>query len=64
MHVAVELTGEHTRGMTVVDARTEVSPPDKPRAPANVDVIVQVDAEQIKRIFANAVLLDDIIHVV
>ena len=63
MHVAVELAGGHTRGMTVVDARPDVSPPDIPQLPANVDVIVQVDANQIKRIFANAVLLGDIITV-
>ena len=31
LHVAVELTGTHTRGMTVADLREEVFPPDRPK---------------------------------
>ena len=40
MHVAVELDGKHTRGMTVVDQREFVFPPDKEMEPANVRTAV------------------------
>ena len=38
-HVAVETTGTHTRGMTVIDQRTL-----RDRPPANCDVLTRVDA--------------------
>ena len=56
MHVAVELQGRHTRGMTVVDPRDEVFPPDLPKQPPNVHVVVDVDAEALKRVYREAVL--------
>ncbi len=55
MHVAVELQGGHTRGRTVVDAREFVMPPDRPQCPPNVDVVVSVDADALKQVFAEAV---------
>lgn len=39
-HVTVETRGEHTRGMTVIDARTL-----RDRPPANCDVLTGVDAD-------------------
>ena len=56
MHVEVELRGAATRGMTVVDQRGFVMPPDKAQLPPNVDVVVDVDAARIKSVFADAVL--------
>jgi inosine-uridine nucleoside N-ribohydrolase len=56
MHVAVELRGQHTRGMTVVDPREWVMPPDRPKQPDNVDVSIGVDADAVKRLFTAAVL--------
>ena len=56
VHVAMELTGSHTRGMTVVDHRAVVFPPDKPKQPANVDLCVGVDASRIKAVFSRVVL--------
>ena len=56
MHVAVEMRGELTRGMTVVDPRAEVTEPDRPKAEPNVEVCVCVDAAAIKQVFAAAVL--------
>jgi inosine-uridine nucleoside N-ribohydrolase len=38
-HVVVELTGTHTRGMTVADLRGV-----RRSAPANVDVLTRIDA--------------------
>ena len=59
MHVAVELSGRATRGMTVVDARGFAPPPpDAPMLPPNVDVIVDVDVDALKRVFARAVFDD------
>jgi inosine-uridine nucleoside N-ribohydrolase len=40
-HVAVELCGSHTRGMTVVDRRAGA-----PAAPANVTLLTHIDHEQ------------------
>ncbi|CAK0870245.1 unnamed protein product [Prorocentrum cordatum] len=47
LHVAVELRGGHTRGMTVCDLRPRRGGP----AP-NVEVVVDVDAQAIKDMFA------------
>ena len=56
MHVAVELTGGRTRGMTVCDSREFVSPPDQPQLPSNVDVVVSVTPSVLKKVFSDAVL--------
>ena len=56
-HVAVELEGKHTRGMTVCDVREEVFPPDQPQEAANVYVAVGVDAEALKAVYAQAVFM-------
>jgi hypothetical protein len=56
MHVAVELKGEHTRGMTVCDLRPCVFAPDKPCGPLNVDVVVDVDGPALAQLYANRVL--------
>lgn len=56
LHVQVELQGKHTRGMTVVDVREhDVFPPDKPKEPPNVHVVVDVNAKALKTVFAEAV---------
>lgn len=54
--VGVELNGQLTRGMTVVDARGEVAPPDQPMRPANVEVITETDPKMMKALFAQHVL--------
>ncbi len=41
--VDVELTGKHTRGMTVADLRASQHPNPTPPADANTDVVLQVD---------------------
>lgn len=50
MHVAVELHGEHTAGMTVCDDRYTRTAPDVPAArrgaPPNAEVAVAVDADR------------------
>lgn len=56
MHVAVELSGEHTRGMTCCDQRPVVFPPDKPSGPLNVDVCVDADGARLAHLFAMRVL--------
>jgi len=56
MHVAVELEGAHTRGMTVVDQRDCVFPPDKEMEPPNVHVVVNVDGDALKKVYNEAVL--------
>ena len=56
MHVTVELAGQKTRGMTVCDQRAFVSPPDAPKGEENVDVVVNVDAERLKKLFADYLL--------
>ena len=56
LNVRVELQGSHTRGMTVVDGRREVLPPDTPKLPANVDVIVDVDSDVLEELFRSTVL--------
>ena len=56
MHVAVELRGQHTRGMTVVDPREWVMPPDRPKQPENANVSTGVDSAAVKRLFTAAVL--------
>lgn len=53
--VRVELAGTHTRGMTVVDQREFVDPPDLPMGAANVDVVMGLDADVLKRVFASTV---------
>ena len=55
MHVVVEMKGDHTRGMTVVDGREEVCPPDKPKEKPNVHVVLDCDVEILKRCFADVV---------
>lgn len=57
MPVTVELSGAHTRGMTVCDLREFVMEPDEPKAPSAVGVSVEVDAERMKEVFRQAVLL-------
>ena len=54
LHVAVELAGGRTRGMTVCDGRSEVCEPDGAMLEPNVDVIVGVDAEALKRVYTYA----------
>ena len=56
MHVAVELQGAQTRGMTVVDPRGLVIAPDKLPEPPNVHVGVAVDVEAYKRLFRETLL--------
>lgn len=47
MNVRIELQGQHTRGMTVVDARGPVSEPDELKLPSNVHVVTGVDSSGI-----------------
>ena len=54
--VAIELEGKHTRGMTVCDFREEVFPPDKAKEDANVFVVMNVNADILKEIYASVVL--------
>lgn len=56
LHVAVELHGWETRGMTVVDLRELVIAPDKLPEPPNVRVGVAVDVEVYKRLFRETLL--------
>ena len=49
-HVAIERTGEHTRGMTVVDEREVVS-----TAPANVRVAYHIDARRAFELLLEAI---------
>jgi len=56
MHVAVELQGTHTRGMTVVDPRQYVFPPDKPKEAPNVHVVVDLDTNLYKNLFRDTLL--------
>ena len=55
LHVAVELEGKHTRGMTVCDVREGVCPPDTPQKIPNVYVAVGVDAAALKACYASVV---------
>lgn len=54
-HVSVELSGKHTRGMTVVDLREFVDPPDEPKGQANVDVVKSINMDILKRVFQETV---------
>ena len=56
LNVRVECQGKHTRGMTVVDARGNVMPPDIAKLSPNVDVIVDVDSKMLQELFRNTVL--------
>ena len=56
MHVAVEMHGTVTRGMTAVDQRSMATEPDRQIAPANATVLVGVDAKALKAVFSGAVL--------
>lgn len=56
MHVAVELAGTHTRGMTVCDLREFVCEPDQPRQPSNVTVVTDVNNDAVSRLFCQRVL--------
>merc|ERR1711920_348108 len=58
LHVAMELQGTHTRGMTVCDIRGFVHPPDEPMKSANADVIMDVKVSAIKDLFSRWVLSD------
>ena len=59
LHVAVELRGEHTRGMTVADLRLFSTPPDRPILAPNADVCVGVDGGRLARLYAERVLCPD-----
>lgn len=56
LHVAVELTGEHTRGMTVCDLRGMVCEPDRPMMKKNVHVCMNVDGPRIAALYISRVL--------
>jgi hypothetical protein len=56
LHVAVELRGEHTRGMTVCDLRPCVFEPDRPMGMKNADVCIDVDGEELARLYIDRVL--------
>jgi len=56
MHLVVELQGTHTRGMTVVDIRPVVFPPDKPKEPPNVHIAVELDIQMYKKLFMDTLL--------
>jgi hypothetical protein len=56
LHVAVELTGEHTRGMTVCDLREFVCEPDRPMREKNAHVCVDVDGPRIAALYIARVL--------
>jgi pyrimidine-specific ribonucleoside hydrolase len=58
-HVSVELAGKHTRGMTVVDLRPVVHPPDEESGPPNVSVVSAIDAERFRATFLRYVLAGD-----
>lgn len=57
MNVRVELQGGITRGMTVVDPRENVSPPDVPVLAPNVDVAVDIDVAALLKVYNDTVLL-------
>ena len=57
MNVRVELQGGITRGMTVVDPRENVSPPDLPVLAPNVDVAVDIDVAALLKVYNDTVLL-------
>jgi pyrimidine-specific ribonucleoside hydrolase len=50
-HVAIELAGAHTRGMTVVDLRPRVYEPDEPQRDANVTLITHIDVDRFRAVF-------------
>ena len=54
LHVAVELAGTQTRGMTVVDARPFVMVPDRPKGEPNVSLIRKVDGAALGDVFVKA----------
>jgi len=51
LHVTIELQGYHTRGMTVVDKRSMVVEPDKPKMLPNIHVVTNIDVDQFKKFF-------------
>jgi len=51
VHVDVELRGELTRGMTVVDWRERVYPPDLPAKRPNVTLVTQIDNKRFCKLF-------------
>jgi pyrimidine-specific ribonucleoside hydrolase len=51
LHVTIELQGYHTRGMTVVDKRSIVVEPDKPKMLPNIHVVTNIDVDQFKKFF-------------
>lgn len=59
LHVAVELTGTFTRGMTACDLRGVVHPPDDPKQAPNVSVVMDLDPAAIKSFFNKYVLTSD-----
>jgi len=52
LHVAMELAGSTTRGMTVCDLRTFVDAPDEAMKERNVDVVMDVKVHDIKAYFS------------
>ena len=54
-HVAVELEGIHTRGMTVVDRRTWHANL-KNAMPPNVNVVIQIDTQRYRNLFKSTLL--------
>lgn len=56
VHVAVECTGEHTRGMTVCDLREFVCEPDRPMMAKNAHVCVDADGGRIAALYIARVL--------
>eukprot|EP00041_Stephanoeca_diplocostata_P021935 m.518748 g.518748 ORF g.518748 m.518748 type:complete len:283 (+) comp21943_c0_seq3:2175-3023(+) len=58
--VRMELQGQHTRGMTVLDPRRwEPVHPDTPMLPKNVAVVVAVDAARMKQLYTDTVLVSE-----
>jgi len=50
-YVTIELQGYHTRGMTVVDKRTLIIEPDKPKILPNIYVVTDINVAQFKQFF-------------
>lgn len=50
-HVAIELQGTHTRGMTVVDLRGRVYEPDQLKRPENARVITKINVARFREIY-------------
>jgi len=59
LHVSIELTGTHTRGMTVADKRFFIIEPDKPKMLPNVHVITAINVEKFKQFFKETLCKKD-----